>query len=77
VGEAGTTFTGEAIELYRLIALKHGLALEIKGLRRRGDSCYSIVRRELGFRGNKEAVLRQLTDYVEVMKRGVQISRED
>ena len=49
----------------RLITLKYMLSLEIKGLKRRGRSAYSIIKSELGFHGNRERVLAQLTEYLE------------
>lgn len=59
-----TVITGEHTKLYRLLALKHALRLEIKGLKRRGTSTYQIVKREFGFRGNRQSVLDQLTKYI-------------
>jgi hypothetical protein len=62
-GVGGTVITGEHIELYRLLALKGALKLEMKGLKRRGRSVYSILKSE-GYRGNKAAVLRELETYI-------------
>jgi len=53
--------TGEDnIRRARLIVLKHALRLEIKGMRRRGRSAYSIIKSELGLKGNRQSVLEQL-----------------
>ena len=53
--------TREGIALYRLLTIKSGLKLEIKGMRlTRGRSCYAIAKSEFGFRGNKEKVLAQV-----------------
>lgn len=41
---------------YRLIVLKHGLALEIGGMKRRGPSCYSLIKKEFNLKGNKRRV---------------------
>jgi hypothetical protein len=49
----------------RILSLRAGLRLECKGLHRRGQSIYSIVKQELGFKGNKESVLAQLNKYIE------------
>ena len=56
-------------ELYRLIALKYALKLEIKGLRRRGKQASTVVRED--FRHwpridtlTKETLLHHLTDYI-------------
>ena len=56
--------TGDKIEGARLIALKHMLHLEMKGMKRRGRSAYSIVKEELGFRGNRQRVYDQLEEYI-------------
>jgi hypothetical protein len=52
------------IEMYKLLALKHALRLEIKGLTRHGASVYSIVKREFGFVGGKQRVLEQLEEHI-------------
>lgn len=49
----------------RVLTLRSALELEIKGLKRRGRSVYSIIKEEFGFKGNKEKVLSQLSDYIE------------
>ena len=45
---------------FRVHALRSALWLETKGMKRRGPSAYSIVKREFGFKGNKVRVLAQL-----------------
>lgn len=62
--------TGEGIDLYRMATLLSGLKLEMKGLRltAKAPTCYSIVKREYGFKGNREKVLEQFEAYVQVMK---------
>jgi len=45
----------------RLLTLRKGLELEIKGMTRHGKSCYSIIKQEFDFRGNKQNVLDQFT----------------
>lgn len=52
--------TPEAIDRFRLVALKGALKLETLGMKRRGQSVYSIVKQEFGFKGNKASVLKQL-----------------
>ena len=55
--------TPEKIQLFRLLALKASLRLEIKtGMRRRGRSSYAIIKEEFGFKGNKKRVLQQFED---------------
>ena len=60
--------TPNGIQMYRLLALKYALALEVKGLGRRGRSVYSIVKQEFGFKGNKQNVLNQLIAHIEGLK---------
>jgi hypothetical protein len=58
--EDGTlVITGEHIDVYRMLALKGALKLEMLGMKRRGPSAYSIIKSELGLRGNKASVLKQ------------------
>ena len=43
-----TTLTGQQVLDYRLLTLRKGLQLEIKGLRRSGRSCFQIIKNEIG-----------------------------
>jgi len=52
--------TPEAIERFRMVSLKGALKMEIIGMKRRGQSAYSIIKQEYGFKGNKKSVLEQL-----------------
>lgn len=56
-----TANTPDQIAAYRLCALKSALKLEIVGMRRRGRSAYSILKREYGFTGTREQVLEQVS----------------
>lgn len=47
------------IDTFRLCTLKAGLKLEIVGMKKRGKSCYAILK-ELGFYGTKKQVLEQV-----------------
>lgn len=52
---------------YRLIVLKHGLALEIQGMRTsRGPTCYSRVKKEFNLKGSKKKVY---FDYCKLLER--------
>ena len=57
----GTTIiTGQAIDYFRMRTLLSGLKLELKGLKMsRGVSCYAIIKKEFGLRGNKQKVFDQ------------------
>ena len=50
----------QAIEAFRMRTLRGALKLEVLGMKRRGPSVYSIVKKEFGFKGNKQKVLEQL-----------------
>ena len=56
--------TPETISLARLSALKGALKLETLGMTRHGRSAYSIVKEEMGFKGNKKKVLEQLEEFI-------------
>ena len=56
--------------LAQMVARKHALNLERKGLRRRGPSVLSIVKKEYGLRGNRESVYTQYCELVERAKGG-------
>ncbi len=70
--------TGDQIPLARLITLKHGLKLEMKGMRvSRGRTCYSIIKDELGLRGNRQRVLDQLEEMLEIVGAAARRGRGD
>ena len=53
--------TPEEIHAYRMKVLLLGLRAEVKGMRltSKAPSCYSQIKKEFGFKGNKEKVLDQ------------------
>ena len=50
----------DQIAFARILALKGMLKLEMAGMTRRGRSAYSIIKEELGYKGNRRAVYLQL-----------------
>ena len=62
--------TPEQIEMYRLLSLRSALKFECLGMKRRGQSVYSIVKAEYGLKGNKKSVLKQLEQIIEEVKNG-------
>jgi hypothetical protein len=52
--------TGNQISLFKLLALKSVIKLEILGIKRRGPSAYSIAKKQYGFKGNRISVLKQV-----------------
>ena len=60
-----TTIKGEQqVAFARILTLRRALQLEIQGLTRRGRSVYSIVKEEFGFKGNKQKVYEQLSEWI-------------
>ena len=55
----GYVVTGDSIPKYRLLMLRQGLKMEMKGLRisSRGPTAYSIIKKEFGLKGSREGVL--------------------
>ena len=51
--------TPESIEAFRLLAIRGRLKLELRGLKFKGRSLNSSVKRKYGFNGNKQKVLAQ------------------
>ncbi len=56
--------TPEQIEMFRLLAMRGALKLELVGMQRRGQSVYSVIKQEFGFKGNKQKVLDQFELYI-------------
>lgn len=52
--------TPEQINSFRLKSLRGALKMEILGMKKRGQSAYSIIKAEFGFKGSKQKVLDQL-----------------
>lgn len=55
----------EHIKHFRHLALLKGLQVELAGLKLgRGPSCYSIIKREFGLRGNRQTVYDQFSKMI-------------
>ena len=75
----GVSFSGSrGVNLYRMITLYRGLGLELKGMRltRKAPTCYSIIRREYGLKGNKQRVLDQFEVLLEEAKAEATVKKE-
>jgi len=68
---SGTVITGDSIMDYRFMTLIVGLRSELKGMRltSKGSTCHAILKREFGFKGNKEKVLAQAEARLEQVKK--------
>ena len=61
--------TPDQIHQFRRLTLLRGLKLEAEGFQvKRPPSCYSVVKKEFGLKGNKAKVLEQFTKIVNDMK---------
>jgi hypothetical protein len=61
--------TPDQIHQFRRLTLLRGLKLEADGYQvKRPPSCYSVVKKEFGLKGNKTKVLEQFTKIVNDMK---------
>jgi hypothetical protein len=56
---------GQEVLVVALIMLKGALALECKGMKRRGESAYAQTKRLFLFKGNKQSVYNQLVECLE------------
>ena len=56
------------IDLLTLLYLRRNLKLEVVGLKGRGRSAYSVLKEELGIKGNKQKVLDQVNQMIQSMK---------
>jgi hypothetical protein len=53
----------DQIKIFRLLTLRQGIKLEIKGLKvSRGASAYAIIKAELGLKGSRISVFNQLSE---------------
>ena len=52
--------TPQGIAMFQFLARKMALKLEIKGMKRRGRSAYSIIKSEYGLKGSRASVLAQM-----------------
>ena len=57
-------------DIYDLFVLEKSLKLELLGMKRRGQSAYSIVKQQYGLKGNREKVYNQLLDLKNQMLAG-------
>lgn len=82
ITRGATIHTGpQATSLVRLRVMQHALRIEIQSngrlrLTRNAPAVTTILKREFGFKGNKAAMLAQLTDYIACVERGVAIVDE-
>lgn len=60
------SFVGkEAVSVFQMVAQKHAMMLEAKGIRHSRGSVTAHVKRQYGFKGNRESVIAQLQALIE------------
>ena len=62
--------TPEKIDMFRFLSLRSALKLECLGMGRRGQSAYSIIKQEYGFKGTKKSILQQMEQIIKEFKEG-------
>ena len=67
MADGGFVITGDDTKnVYRLLALKGALKLEIAGMKGRGRTAYAVIKEEYGLTGNKASVLTQFENILRV-----------
>jgi len=56
------------IQLYSMLALRARLKLEMVGMKGRGRTAYSLIKEELGIKGDRQKVLNKINEIIQVMK---------
>lgn len=65
MSEVRALYDLESMEMFRLLQMKYALKLEMKGLKHSRGSVYALVKKQLGFKGNKQKVYDQLCNLIE------------
>lgn len=60
--------TPEQIDMFTFLSRKGALKLEMLGLKKGGQSVYSIIKQEYGFKGSRESVLKQMEEIIKQIK---------
>ena len=59
-----TIIEPQEFELYALLQIKSALKLEVAGMKHSRGSAYAKVKKDFGFKGNKQSVLKQLVAHI-------------
>lgn len=68
--------TPEGIEFFQLVARRGALKMETLGMKRRGQSAYSICKEAYGLKGSRENVLSQMDAMIERKQAARRASQE-
>ena len=70
--------TKNSVNVSRMLTLQQGLAMEMKGMRltRKAPTCYSIIKREYGLKGNRQRVFDQFSELVREAEEGLKVTSD-
>ena len=70
--------TKNSVNLYRMLTLQQGLAMEMKGMRltRKAPTCYSIIKKEYGLKGSRQRVFDQFSELVRQAQEGLKVTSD-
>ena len=70
--------TKNSVNVYRMLTLQQGLAMEMKGMRltRKAPTCYSIIKKEYGLKGNRQRVFDQFSELVREAEEGLKVTSD-
>lgn len=55
---------GKEVKMFALLSMRTRLELEIKGYKGHGKTMYSTIKKTYGFKGSRESVLKQFSEYI-------------
>ena len=58
-------YSGHGIVMFKLLSIKSRFELELKGMKGRGQTMYSLVKQQYGFVGGRQAVYDRFCQYVQ------------
>ena len=63
----GTMITGAGIDFYKLLTIQQALRAQMRGMRlsNKIPAGTTLARKHLGLKGNKESLLKQVTEIIE------------
>jgi hypothetical protein len=65
----------EAVNLFRLKMILTGLRAEAVGMRltRKGPSCLTIAKREMGLKGDRDSIIAQVVEIIKAEQAKIQV----
>lgn len=59
-----TTCTGHGVTMFALLSMKGRFYMELAGMKGRGPTMYSVVKKQFGFKGTRQAVYDQFVEHI-------------